>query len=209
MIAEHITEVSGIRSKVLLDSGDSFVLYKRELYAYRITEGCEIPETVLHEIMSVLLPKRAKLRCMNLLKAREYTCRQLRDKLLQGGYPRTVAEEALQYVESFGYLDDERYARSFIEYQSGNRSRRRMETDLLKKGISEEVFRRAWSDWESENGEQNEYEMIQKFLEKKQYRESEADLKEKQKLFAALLRKGFPGDKIRRAMNCAEFYENV
>ena len=56
------------RYEVCLDGASSFLLYAGELRKYRLKAGEEIPAEVYHEIMQVLLPKRAKLRAMHLLQ---------------------------------------------------------------------------------------------------------------------------------------------
>jgi len=47
------------RYEVCLDGASSFLLYAGELRKYRLKAGEEIPAEVYHEIMQVLLPKRA------------------------------------------------------------------------------------------------------------------------------------------------------
>ena len=66
--------------------------------------------------MQEVLPKRAKLRAMNLLQGREYTTSQLRTKLQQGYYPPEIIEQAIEYVAGFHYIDDLRYAVDYITY---------------------------------------------------------------------------------------------
>ena len=56
--------------------------------------------------MQEVLPKRAKLRAMNLLQGREYTTSQLRTKLQQGYYPPEIIEQAIEYEAGFHYKDD-------------------------------------------------------------------------------------------------------
>ena len=56
--------------------------------------------------MKDVLLKRAKLRCMNLLKSRDYTEYQLRMKLRQGVYPEDIIDAAVAYVASYGYVND-------------------------------------------------------------------------------------------------------
>ena len=106
---------------------------------------------------------------MNLLKAKDYTKRQLTDKLKQGAYPDEIIEEALAYVESYGYIDDRRYARNFIEYHIGTRSRRRIENDLQQKGIRRELIALAFDELLGEGVEIDETAQIQKFLLKKKF----------------------------------------
>ena len=200
MKVTQIVELSKTRSKIYIEQEFAFVLYKGELRLYHIREGQEISREDYRTIMEVVLPKRAKLRAMNLLKGREYTTTQLRVKLEQGGYPAAVAKEALDYVASFHYIDDLRYAVSFISYNENIKSRRRIEQDLQEKGISRELIEKAWKKWEEEGGSQNESAMIQRLLEKRHYDAEHADYRERQKTYAFLVRKGFSCELVRKAM---------
>lgn len=200
MKVTQIVELSKSRSKVYIEQEFAFVLYKGELRLYHIREGEEITEKDYRTIMNEVLPKRAKLRAMNLLKSREYTTSQLRVKLAQGGYPEEVIQQALDYVASFHYTDDLRYAISFITYHESDKSRRRIEQDLSGKGISKETIAEAWLEWEQQGGVLNEQAMIAKLLQKKCYDPENTDYKEQQKLFAFLLRKGFSGEQIKKVL---------
>lgn len=200
MIVTDIQELSKSRSKIVLDQEFAFVLYKGELRQYSIKLGQEFSEEAYREIMTEVLPKRAKLRAMNLLKSRTYTTAQLRIKLQQGGYPETVIGEALEYVASFHYTDDLRYAVDFITDNEHRKSRFRIEQDLRGKGIPAEVIEQAWQKWQANGGTQDEDAMIEALLRKKNYDSERADIKEQQKVYAFLMRKGFSGEKISRAM---------
>ena len=110
MLVTQVTELSKSRSKVYIDQEFAFVLYKGELRLYHIKEGQQLSEEDYRTIMQEVLPKRAKLRAMNLLQGREYTTAQLRTKLQQGFYPTEIIEQAIAYVAGFHYIDDLRYA---------------------------------------------------------------------------------------------------
>ena len=200
MVVTQIIELSKSRSKIYIDQEFAFVLYKGELRLYHVREGQEITEKDYRSIMEEVLPKRAKLRAMNLLQAREYTTDQLRRKLEQGLYPGTIIEQALDYVASYHYTDDLRFAVSYITGHETTRSRRRIEQDLMKKGISKETLEKAWQKWEDQGGEQDEEEMIRKLLEKKGYDPQSADGKTWQKMYAFLARKGYDTDKISKVL---------
>lgn len=203
MTVTRIEEISRSRSKVFTDDGFAFVLYKGELRLYGIAAGEEISQEVYHSIEE-MLTKRAKLRAMNLLKSREYTVKQLRDKLKEGGYPEEAAKTALDYVAGYRYTDDLRYAVSYISGHENDKSRRRIEQDLQTRGIDKATMERAWTEWEEEGGSQNEQEMIGRLLKKRHYDPDSADRKEQQKTYAFLLRKGFSGEQIRKAMKTSE-----
>ena len=148
----RIEEMTGSRSRVFIDGEFAFVLYRGELRTYHIVEGQELSMEDHDAILTQVLPRRAKLRAMNLLKNREYTEKQLRDKLCEGGYPEQIVEEALSYVESFHYIDDLRYATAYITCHEDTRSRRRIQQDLLGRGIAPDLLEEAWREWEEQGG---------------------------------------------------------
>lgn len=201
MLVTQISEVSKSRYRVYLDGQFAFVLYKGELRRFQIKENQELSEESYREIMTQILPKRAKLRSMNLLQSRDYTRRQLEDKLKQGDYPQECIEEAIAYVESYGYIDDRRYARDFIEYNLSTKSRTRIEADLIRKGINKNVIRSAFEELAGLGVEQDELALACDLLSKKKYCAVTATGQEQQKMYGFLYRRGFRPDIISRALS--------
>ena len=200
MLVTQISEISKSRYRIYLDGQFAFVLYKGELRQFQIKEGQELSGESYRQIMTQVLPKRAKLRSMNLLQSRDNTKKQLENKLKQGEYPKECIDEAIAYVESYGYIDDRRYAKDFIEYNIRTKSRTRIETDLLGKGIVKDVIRQAFEELENIGVEQDEMSMIRDLLKKKNYCADTATRQEQQKMYGFLYRKGFHGDTIARAL---------
>ena len=200
MIVTGITELTKSRSKIELDHQFAFVLYKGELLQYHLREGEAIREEDYREIIDEVLPKRAKKRCMNLLQSRQYTESQLRAKLDQGLYPPKIIDQAIDYISSYHYIDDLRYAEDYITTHETIRSRGRIEQDLYRKGLTKETIEQAWHTWESKGGTQDEYAMIQTLLQKKHYTPETSTYKEKQKLYAYLTRKGYAPDSIHHVL---------
>ena len=137
---------------------------------------------------------------MNLLKSRAYTAFQLREKLEAGGYPKKIIEEAIDYVASFGYVNDSQYAMDFIEYNKEKKSKNRIFMDLYKKGISKELIEEAWKDAVGEDRQELEKEQIIHWIKKKNFPLETASLREKQKMMAFLYRKGFTNELIRSVL---------
>ncbi|MBQ8232754.1 MAG: regulatory protein RecX [Lachnospiraceae bacterium] len=205
MTVTGIAEVSKSRSRIEIDHQFAFVLYKGELRQYHLREGEELQESDYRTIMEEVLPKRAKLRCMNLLKSREYTTEQLKTKLRQGQYPEEIITQAIDYVASFHYIDDLRYATDYITVHESTRSRSRIEQDLYRKGLSQATIAQAFTEWQSQGGIQDEQSMIQALLTKKHYNPDTADYKARQKMYAYLLRKGHTPTQIRQALKNIDF----
>ncbi len=206
MIVTAISELSRSRNKIEIDHQFAFVLYKGELRQYHLQEGGAIREEDYREIIDEVLPKRAKLRCMNLLQSRDYTEFQLRDKLKQGLYPPEVIDRAIAYVSSYHYIDDLCYAEDYITTHETTRSRQRITQDLYQKGISQETITQAWLTWETKGGFQDEQSMIQGLLRKKHYNPETTNFKEKQKLYAFLARKGYSPDIIRQTLKFQDVF---
>ena len=135
-----ITPVDKKRCQVTVTTGESFPLYQGEIRSFQLEEGSEIPDAVWRELDAVLR-KRVRLRCMHLLQKADKTEGQLRQKLKEGGYPPFLVEDALDYVRSFHYVDDERYARYYVQQQSAGKSRLRLKQDLQRKGVPEDMIR--------------------------------------------------------------------
>lgn len=200
MIVTQLTDMGRGRYKVYIEERPVFVLYRGELNRLGIREGEEITEESLREIHEEILPLRAKKRAMNLLQKREYTASALREKLRNGEYPEACIEEAVAYVESYGYVDDRRYARDFIVYNLERKSQMRIEQDLMRKGIHKDMVRAVFEELEEDGTSQDEMSMIRSLLEKKKYDAKTANGQEKQRMYAFLYRKGFHSDAINRAL---------
>jgi len=150
------------------------------------------------------LVKRGKKRAMHLLERRDYSRKELKDKLTKGEYPEDIQEEIFAYLDSYHYLDDCRVAGTFIRNRKNGKSKRELEYLLRQKGISEEDIEIAMDEnYRAEEGE--EQEMIAIYGQLRKYHVEEGDIEclnyeEKQKLAAKLYRKGFSADKIRSAL---------
>ena len=84
MIVTDIIPVTKAKSKIYIDQEFAFVLYKGDIRLYHIAVDNEIAYETYDEICEVLLPKRAKKRCLMLLQKKDYTEEQLKRKLRDG-----------------------------------------------------------------------------------------------------------------------------
>ncbi len=196
MIVTGIQELTKAKVKVFVDYEFAFVLYKGELRTYGVREEAEITEETYQLILDEVLTKRAKLRCMYLLKSRDYTKQGLREKLTKECYAEEIIERAVAYVVSFGYVDDLRYAKAYINYAGKSKSRKQIEFDLVKKGVAKEDITAAFEELGELDELESEEKLIQALLVKKHYKNAEATLEERRKMIGFLYRKGFSLDKI-------------
>ena len=197
-----IKSVSKTKFKVYLDGQFAFTLYKGELFRYRIQEDGELSEEVYQEIREKVVLKRAKLRAMHLLNDMDRTESQLRTKLLNGDYPADIADEAIAYVKSFGYINDESYIRRFIESRKNSKSKKEIYALLMKKGVDRERVREILSEYYSAEDSLN---AIRDLLRKKRYDPKSATDQEMRKIYGYLARKGFGYEDIRQVIQINEW----
>ena len=203
MIVTKIEAVAKNKYKVYLDERFAFVLYKGELRLYGVREQEELSEESYREIMQEVLPKRATLRCMNLLQSRPYTESKLRSKLKEGGYPQESIDSAIAYVKSYHYVDDLQFAKDYIVNQAGKKSKRVLEQDLIARGVSRDEIEAAFAEAAEKGDGPDELALAQMWLAKKRYDPAQADFAEKRKVAAFLSRKGISAETVRKAMELA------
>ena len=201
MIVTRIEAVTKTKYKIEIDGEFAFVLYKGELSQYRIRQDEEITEEVYDRIRRDVILKRAKLRAMHLLTDMARTEAGLRTKLKQAMYPEDIIEQAIQYVSSFGYLNDSQYAENLILSKKDSKSKREIYAMLCEKGVSRDIIDHAFENC-YEDGEEN---AIRQLIRKKNVDVLHASEKELHKLYGYLARKGFRYEDIRRVIeNIAE-----
>lgn len=188
MTVTEIRPVTKQKYQIEVEGHSPFVLYKGEVFRYHIEKDREISPEIYREIIEEVLTKRAKLRALHLLEQGDRTKKDLEEKLLKNGYPPEAAEAALAYVESFHYIDDKRYALSYIQNQSGRKGRARIQMELRRKGVPQEYIDQAFQEMEEETDTEA---VIRELVQKKRRGQGPMDEKGKQRLYGFLLRRGF------------------
>lgn len=137
--------------------------------------------------------KEAKLKALSLLNYMDRTESQLRQKLKEKSFSDEAIEQAVDYVKSFGYINDAGYAERYIMNKQSSKSRREIYVSLSQKGISREDIEAAMENcYEAED----ELTAIRRLCEKKHFVAEEATDAEKKRMYNYLLRKGFRNEDV-------------
>ncbi len=147
---------------------------------------------------------KGKKRALRLLERKDYSRKELSDKLKKDGYEEELVEKIIEYIDSYHYLDDIRVAGSYIRSRMGYKSKRELEYMLKQKGISEEEIDSAMEEnYKNDDNIPQEEVAIRKYLQKFHVDEEsfyDLSFEEKQKIAAKLYRKGFASEKIRKIL---------
>jgi len=138
---------------------------------------------------------------LGLLGRRDYTASELRTRLIEKGHDPGEVAEQIELLTGDGSLDDARVAASHIRVASQvkGRGRMRIRQELQARGIGKTIIEPLLAEMPSED----EDAAIQKFLSRKRVPQT-LDSHARNKVFAQLMRKGFTGDAISKALRHRE-----
>lgn len=140
---------------------------------------------------------QARVAALRLLTRRDYTAKELRQKLLDRDVPEAEVESALAALVEEGLVSDRRVAESFARIASTvkGRGRLRIERELELRGVDRAIVRDVLSSVPAED----EFAAIRRFLERKRV-PARLSPAEHRRVFGQLVRRGFPPDLIAKAL---------
>lgn len=184
----HLTRVTLSDEREILIDND--VCYERSLKA-----GTVLDEDSLKELVFESDYRRAKSRAVWYLDRMDHTEKGLFDKLVRAGFSKAASASVIARFIEVGLLDDERYARNYAERLiNANVSKREAVGKMLSKGVPYDLVKSVLDDTEAD-----EQTQIKNLLDRK-YRSKLTAEKGAQKVFAALVRKGFSYSAVREAL---------
>ena len=142
--------------------------------------------------------KEAKLKALSLLNYMDRTETGLRQKLKEKSFDDQAIDAAIEYVKSFGYINDVGYAERYIMNKKSSKSKWEIKTALSQKGIGKEDIECAMAECFESN---DEIVTICRLCEKKHFVPEEATDVEKRRMYQYLLRKGFRGEDVCKILN--------
>lgn len=144
---------------------------------------------------------RAREKIFLWLDRMDRTKAEIARKLKDAGFSEEAAEAALSYAVEKHYIDDERYARRWIELRRDKQSLARIKTDLMRKGIDRDIIDAAVE--EAEDTFDSE-ELADRMLRKKMSGIDLTDRADREKLIARMSRAGFRINDILKAIDRLE-----
>ena len=186
------------RYALMVDGEFAFSLHRDTfLLCPWLQKGAEVSPERLETLRQEDELRSARERALDLLSAAEQTSGTLRQKLLRW-YGEEAVEAAVLRMEELELINDLDYGRRYAADAVNLRGwpRRRIAMELQKKGVPAEVIEEALADIT----EETEIETACRLLEGP-YRGKLRDRKERDKVKAALQRRGFSYEVIRQAVS--------
>lgn len=92
--------------------------------------------------------ERTRQAALRLLRYRDRSMAEMRERLLQKGFEREAIEDEIEALISEHLLDDERFTGSWIRHKLtiSHKGKRLIRAELAAKGIGSELFNKVWAE---------------------------------------------------------------
>ena len=181
------------RINVFVDNAFFCGLFKETAVIFKLKEGQFIDESVLKQAIFDSETKSAFDKASEYLANRMYSKRELFDKLYKKGYQKDNIIKAIEKLEEYHYVDDELFAKQFVE-QNSKLSKKILECKLKQKGVSSDIVDEVVCLVKEDDEYQNCLAFAEKYAKSKDLSKESA----LQKMYASLARRGFSFDLIKR-----------
>lgn len=186
-----ITKLKADKYEIFVDGELYAVLDGVVLLSNRLKVGMEIEDRKLLQIKCESDQNLAFNEGIKYLSRARKTESEVRQKLLQKGYEECAIDGAITKLISYGYVDDEAYARAYVSIYQSTRGKNRLRYELSLKGISRGVIESALPE--------DEYQSAYKLAEKKISKYGD-----REKLIKYLISRGYEYELSRRVVGDLE-----
>jgi regulatory protein len=178
------------------DNGEEHIFSPESMVKYGLVPEREFSEEEYREILKEDGVRRAKDQLLKYLGIRPHSRKELFLKTLRKGYSPDVIETALADLENVELVDDQKFARQFIQNELLLRpcGKNLLKGKLLNKGVAPGIFQPILDEIYGEHPQEEIIKDItQKFLNRNRHLEGEKRI---EKLIRHLQSKGFGWDLI-------------
>ncbi len=186
------------RYSIFVDGKYSFSLSELALINSGLHTGQEVTKEELESLKDTAKLDKAYNRALALVARRSRSEWELRDYLKRKEYDEPIITEILNRLSNYGYVDDEAFARMWVENRRllKSTSKRRLAQELRQKRISSEIIDKVLAEDETD-----ELEVLRELVaSKRKLPRYQDDLK----LMQYLARQGFSYDDIKAVLHGPE-----
>ena len=204
-----IESMEKLRGNVILclDNGQKIYLTGKEAAEGGFCHGMALPEEALNHFVQLHQYPRPLNLAVGMLARRPCSRGEIQKKLQLKHFSDEVTELVLYKLEREKLLNDEDFARQWVQYRSsGKYGARRIYQELRQKGVDEETAEMALQSLSGESSLETAVQLAAKGLQRK--KPDEPRYKARNRIIAGLLRKGYDWETAAKAFEKAEQHED-
>ncbi len=194
-------QITGLKQKgkseeyyLEIDGEKKGTLQLEVIFKHHLKVGVELDENDYANIKNESDRITCFSKALAYISSRLKTEKQMKDYLLGKGYSFEVANEAIKKLKDYGYLNDEYFAKTFVEITGKNKGSRYIKQQLYAKGVKSSVI----DNIELSDDDDACKSVCLKWLKNKQL---PLEQKDKEKLYRFLLGRGFEYDTIKHTLS--------
>lgn len=181
------------RANIILDGSYYCALNIETVVKHNLKKGIMIDEKLLDDYQLESEKSNAYNMVLKLISTRYKTQKEIYVYLQEKGYLPVVIFYVINKLNEYHFIDDEKYAESYVAHKIQKDGGLKIKQELLKKCVSEDIIDRVL---EKQSGQED---VIKTLAEK--YMKNKEDTKENYiKLFRYLQNKGFEYEQIKSAI---------
>ena len=191
------------RFEILVDGKDVATLSLDGIERLGLRIGTQYSEALANRVAIEAAALHTFDRALAMLAARPRAARDLERVLVRKGEPAEHVASAVQRLVALGILDDAQFARQFIraKISGAGLSRRRLQSELWRRGVARDVIDEALSEVMSEDEVDEDAQIAEVAAKKLRTLRSADPAAARRRLYAFLARRGYDGSAIRRVMD--------
>ncbi len=205
MKVTNVSRYKGTTYEVEIDESRKLYLHIDIITDFSVRTGMELEREELRKIVYASNFRRACQRALFLLDYRDYSAKEMTEKLIKTYKSETLCSAVLKKLKENGFIDDERYAermaRKLVETRKFGY--RRAKREIMLKGIDQFTAEDALAVYDDRFSE-NLMELLK--TKHSRYLTDSSDRKSIEKVKNALVRYGYDFSDINRAVK--EYFEN-
>ena len=188
------------RISVFVDGKYAFSLDETDAVRLKIKVGRELSEKDVENCIMESGYSKARENAFDILSRKPVTKKELSEKLSQKGYDDAVVFEVIEELSVLGYLDDEEYARLYLEScRMKLWGDKKIRYEMHQKGISDDIISLVLD----ENSDEDETDEIVRTIIAKYGSSDLTDIKTKARVTRYLASRGFDFSLINTCINKA------
>lgn len=182
-------------TRICFDNGDEILIDNEVCSDKALKSGCVLDDEALEKLKFESDYARAKSRALWYLDRTDHTEKGLYQKLLKAGFNDRASAGVIARLVEVGLIDDRRFAENYaVKCSEANISRREAIQKMMIKGVPYDLACEML-----DNLDTDEEEQIMSVIKKKYARKLSAE-NGTEKVYAALIRKGFSFGAVRSVL---------
>ncbi len=185
------------RVSVYADGEYCFSLDGADALRLGVKVGAEISQKDLETYNLESNLSKAKEKAFDIVTRKAVTEKELREKLRDKGYDKTICDIVINTMQEYNYINDSDYCERFLEYSvSKGWGRSKIKFELKRRGVEDDLISAALDDFCD-----NPVERIYDILSVKFAGVDLSDFKQKQRVVRFFASRGFDFDSISSALS--------